>query len=187
VRSTHYTRYISSIVCNPYTIYTTLAKQSKKTLKIVEKLCKIGSSTSYAKSALLKVVTNCGSFNSFSVISHTGVRDPAYCLRFANPAEANGRQGRLEAGRLRIERTRIKREKPTGRFCMFWKHFGIHFGVQILPKSIPNRAGTIENRVREALLAPGVRRRCSMSALGVLGGIPFFVLAWFWVPESIQN
>ena len=31
------------------------------------------------------------------------VEDPAHCLRFANPAEANGRQGRLEAGRLRYE------------------------------------------------------------------------------------
>ena len=70
---------------------------------------------------------------------------------------------------------------------MFWKHFGIHFGAQILPKSIPNRAGTIKNRVREALLAPGVRRRCSTSALGVLGGIPVLVLGWFRAPESIQN
>ena len=45
----------------------------------LEQSVTIGSSTAYAKSALLKVVTNCGSFNSFSVISHTGVRDPAYC------------------------------------------------------------------------------------------------------------
>ena len=70
---------------------------------------------------------------------------------------------------------------------MFWKHFGIHFGAQILPKSIQNRAETIKNRAREAFLAPGVCRRRSMSALGVLGGIPECILGWFWGPESIQN
>jgi len=36
VRSTHYTRYISSIVCNPYTIYTTFAKKAKKSRSSAE-------------------------------------------------------------------------------------------------------------------------------------------------------
>jgi hypothetical protein len=70
---------------------------------------------------------------------------------------------------------------------MFWKHFGIHFGVQILPTSIPNPVGAIKSRVQDALLGPDVCRRCSMSALGGLGGIPVLVLGWFGIHESIQN
>ena len=176
MRFTHYTRYISSISCDPYTICTTLATTAQT----------ISPSAGSRNPLLSKSCYQVGA-SSWAWLQPRRGGAPAHCLRFANPAEADGRQGRLEAGRLRTERTRIKREKPRGRFCMFWKHFGIHFGVQILPKSIPNRAGTIENRVREALLAPGVRRRCSMSALGVLGGIPVFVLGWFGVPESIPN
>ena len=59
-------------------------------------------STGYAKPAPLRVLEDLGN-RLGTDFNHAGGESPAHCLRFANPAEANGRLGRLEAGRLRYE------------------------------------------------------------------------------------
>ena len=110
--------------------------------------------------------------------------DKTYCLRFANPAEANWR---LEAGWLRSYRMRRNYEKPGNRFCMFRKHFETYLCTQIHSKSIQNRAQTIRNRVWDAFVALYTFRRRSGSALGTLGGVPALILGWFGGPEFIPN
>ena len=73
------------------------------------------------------------------------------------------------------------------RFFLFWKHFGVQIGVQILFKLIPNQVETFKNRIRGASLVPGVCRRTSMSALGVLRDILDFILECFWAFKSTKS
>ena len=78
VRFTHYTRYISSILCDPYSIYITLAKKSKSRT----------ASTGYANPLLSKSCYQVGA-SSWTWVQPRRGGDPAHCLRFANPAEAS--------------------------------------------------------------------------------------------------
>ena len=105
-----------------------------------------------------------------------------------DPAKANWRQGRLEAGRLRYEdEDKAGEAKRQILYVLeaLWDPFWCPNPSKIDPKSSWNHQKSNSGSLVGP--APGVRRRCSMSALGVLGGNPVLVLGWFWAPESIQN